>query len=235
MSAFYFECPEKKLCINAHIWTKSKFMGMSIGVNLLGDITLTVGGIPNEEDTDADQQSMNDQDEAFVSTIPKEDDEDVSDYTIVESGSLNQCVVQTDGTNTSTNAATSFVEGSSLANDSQHKSKAVPAISSVMTDSVAPSSGSKRKYRTETYCISMPSAFARSILTEPWAELGGRVNIACLESGYSAPIVFHTKVPGRDRGGVLRLSLLPVPGKDRGGVLRFSLLPVYIHLEAFAL
>ncbi|XP_020601785.1 oxysterol-binding protein-related protein 11-like isoform X2 [Orbicella faveolata] len=32
ISGFYAECPSKKLCFNAHIWTKSKFYGMSIGV-----------------------------------------------------------------------------------------------------------------------------------------------------------------------------------------------------------
>ncbi|KAJ7381190.1 hypothetical protein OS493_004790 [Desmophyllum pertusum] len=32
ISGFYAECPSKKVCFNAHIWTKSKFYGMSIGV-----------------------------------------------------------------------------------------------------------------------------------------------------------------------------------------------------------
>ncbi|KAK7063163.1 Oxysterol-binding protein-related protein 10 [Halocaridina rubra] len=91
VSAFYFECPEKKLSINAHIWTKSKFMGMSIGVNLMGDITLVVGNAK------------------------------------------------------------------------------------------------------ESYSLAMPSAFGRSILTEPWVELGGRVNISSPETGCQAAIVFHTK------------------------------------------
>lgn len=91
VSAFFFECPEKQLSINAHIWTKSKFMGMSVGVNLVGDITLVLG---------------------------------------------------------------------------------------------------KMK---ESYSLAMPSAYARSILTEPWVELGGRVNISSPESGCQAVIVFHTK------------------------------------------
>lgn len=93
MSAFFFECPEKQLSINAHIWTKSKFMGMSVGVNLVGDITLVVGGNVRE-----------------------------------------------------------------------------------------------------SYNLAMPSAYARSILTEPWVELGGRVNVSSPESGCQAVIVFHTKV-----------------------------------------
>ena len=36
MSAFYFESPEKQMYMNASIWTRSKFMGMSIGVALIG-------------------------------------------------------------------------------------------------------------------------------------------------------------------------------------------------------
>ncbi|KAK8398742.1 hypothetical protein O3P69_004086 [Scylla paramamosain] len=91
VSAFFFECPEKQLSINAHIWTKSKFMGMSVGVNLVGDITLVLGKV------------------------------------------------------------------------------------------------------RESYSLAMPSAYARSILTEPWVELGGRVNISSPESGCQAVIVFHTK------------------------------------------
>jgi hypothetical protein len=36
VSAFYFECPKHNVCINASIYTKSKFMGMSIGVVMVG-------------------------------------------------------------------------------------------------------------------------------------------------------------------------------------------------------
>lgn len=36
VSAFYFECPGKQMCMDASIYTKSKFYGMSIGVNLIG-------------------------------------------------------------------------------------------------------------------------------------------------------------------------------------------------------
>ena len=36
VSAFYFECPSKKMKMNASIYTKSKFMGMSIGVSMIG-------------------------------------------------------------------------------------------------------------------------------------------------------------------------------------------------------
>lgn len=46
----------------------------------------------------------------------------------------------------------------------------------------------------ESYSLAMPSAYARSILTDPWVELGGRVNISSPETGCQAAIVFHTKV-----------------------------------------
>ena len=135
VSAFYFECPEKKLCINAHIWTKSKFMGMSIGVNLVGDITLTVGG-------SGETSKSNSSD-----SIP----EDTDDQSITDSESV----------------YANCDSGSDVGSETAKK---------------------------ETYVLSMPSAYARNILTEPWAELGGRVSITCVESGWCAPIVFHTKV-----------------------------------------
>lgn len=36
VSAFYAECLSKRIQFNAHIWTKSKFLGMSIGVHNIG-------------------------------------------------------------------------------------------------------------------------------------------------------------------------------------------------------
>ncbi|XP_068563423.1 oxysterol-binding protein-related protein 9 isoform X3 [Cebidichthys violaceus] len=36
ISAFYAECLNQKIQFNAHIWTKSKFLGMSIGVHNIG-------------------------------------------------------------------------------------------------------------------------------------------------------------------------------------------------------
>ena len=46
----------------------------------------------------------------------------------------------------------------------------------------------------EEYEFSLPSVFARSILTVPWVELGDKVTVHCEQTGYSASIVFHTKV-----------------------------------------
>ncbi|XP_046407080.1 oxysterol-binding protein-related protein 11-like isoform X2 [Ischnura elegans] len=45
----------------------------------------------------------------------------------------------------------------------------------------------------EEYNFNLPSAYARSIISIPWIELGGKVNINCSASGFSASVVFHTK------------------------------------------
>ncbi|XP_048115964.1 oxysterol-binding protein-related protein 10 isoform X2 [Alosa alosa] len=91
VSGFYCECKERRMCVNAHVWTKSKFMGMSIGVSMVGEGALHL-----------------------------------------------------------------------LEHD-------------------------------EVYVFTLPSAYARSILTVPWVELGGKVSITCAKSGYSAAVTFHTK------------------------------------------
>ncbi|CAM4703280.1 unnamed protein product [Leuciscus chuanchicus] len=91
VSGFYCECKERRTCVNTHVWTKSKFMGMSIGVSMLGEGVLHL-----------------------------------------------------------------------LEHD-------------------------------EEYVFTLPSAYARSILTVPWVELGGKVSIGCAKSGYSATVTFHTK------------------------------------------
>ncbi|KAL8615625.1 hypothetical protein ACOMHN_026615 [Nucella lapillus] len=91
VSAFYFECPEKKVCMNASIWTKSKFMGMSIGVVMVGKLSLRL-----------------------------------------------------------------------LEHD-------------------------------EEYVFGLPSAYARSILTVPWVELGDKITLSCEKTNLTASIVFHTK------------------------------------------
>ncbi|XP_069504906.1 oxysterol-binding protein-related protein 10 isoform X2 [Ambystoma mexicanum] len=91
ISCFYCECKERRMCVNTHIWTKSKFLGMSIGVSMVGEGVLK----------------------------------------LLDHG--------------------------------------------------------------EEYVFTLPSAYARSILTIPWVELGGKVNITCAKSGYSATVTFHTK------------------------------------------
>ncbi|XP_065439616.1 oxysterol-binding protein-related protein 10 isoform X2 [Chrysemys picta bellii] len=91
VSCFYCECKEKRMCVNAHVWTKSKFMGMSIGVSMVGEGVLYL---------------------------------------------------------------------------MEHE---------------------------EEYVFTLPSAYARSILTIPWVELGGKISINCAKTGYSATVTFHTK------------------------------------------
>lgn len=91
VSAFYFECPEKQMCMNASIYTKSRFMGMSIGVQMVGKICL------------------------------------------------------------------------------------------------------KLLQHDEEYVFMMPSAYARSILTVPWAEMGDKITINCQKTNYVANVTFHTK------------------------------------------
>lgn len=46
----------------------------------------------------------------------------------------------------------------------------------------------------EEYVFGLPSAYARSILTVPWAEMGDKISITCAKTGHSAAITFHTKV-----------------------------------------
>ncbi|OXA65019.1 Oxysterol-binding protein-related protein 9 [Folsomia candida] len=49
ISAFYAEHPRKKISLNAHIWTKSKFLGLSISVQNIGHATLTLLNGPRED------------------------------------------------------------------------------------------------------------------------------------------------------------------------------------------
>ncbi|XP_072507211.1 oxysterol-binding protein-related protein 10 isoform X2 [Notamacropus eugenii] len=91
VSCFYCECKERGIFVNTHVWTKSKFMGMSIGVSLIGEGILRL--LDYEED----------------------------------------------------------------------------------------------------YVFTLPNAYARSILTIPWVELGGQVTMDCAKTGYTAQVTFHTK------------------------------------------
>lgn len=40
VSAFHVTCAQKPITLTGSLWTKSKFMGMSIGVTLVGGLTL---------------------------------------------------------------------------------------------------------------------------------------------------------------------------------------------------
>ena len=40
ISAFFAESADGRILLNASIWTRSKFMGMSVGVTLIGKVTV---------------------------------------------------------------------------------------------------------------------------------------------------------------------------------------------------
>lgn len=42
VSAFYAEHPKKRISFSAHVWTKSKFLGLSIGVHNIGQGVVTL-------------------------------------------------------------------------------------------------------------------------------------------------------------------------------------------------
>ncbi|KAK2161827.1 hypothetical protein NP493_1555g00006 [Ridgeia piscesae] len=45
----------------------------------------------------------------------------------------------------------------------------------------------------EEYIMTFPNAYGRSILTVPWIELGGKIEITCAKTGYHATVDFLTK------------------------------------------
>ena len=63
------------------------------------------------------------------------------------------------------------------------------------------------------------SAYARSILTTPWVELGDRVTICCPQSGYNAAVTFHTKP---FYGGTLHKITGEVKGPDGQSIVWFA-------------
>ncbi|KAI8117469.1 hypothetical protein FF38_13358 [Lucilia cuprina] len=91
ISAFYAEHFNKKITFSAHVWTKSKFLGLSVGVHNIGEGVVT----------------------------------------LVDRG--------------------------------------------------------------EEYIVTFPNGYGRSILTIPWIELGGSVEIKCPQTGYYAQVEFLTK------------------------------------------
>jgi len=48
ISAFYVECFSKRISLDGYIWTKSKFLGLSIGVHMIGQAVLSV--LDHDED-----------------------------------------------------------------------------------------------------------------------------------------------------------------------------------------
>jgi len=52
----------------------------------------------------------------------------------------------------------------------------------------------KLEQYNEEYVITLPNFYTRSIVTNPWVELGDDCFIVCLDTGYSASIHFELKV-----------------------------------------
>ena len=48
VSAFYAENFDKRICFDGYIWTKSKFLGLSIGVHMIGQGVVTL--LDHDED-----------------------------------------------------------------------------------------------------------------------------------------------------------------------------------------
>jgi len=48
VSAFYAECQQKRISLDGYIWTKSKFLGLSIGVHMIGQAVISL--LDYEED-----------------------------------------------------------------------------------------------------------------------------------------------------------------------------------------
>uniref|UniRef100_A0A3Q0KQV2 Putative oxysterol-binding protein n=1 Tax=Schistosoma mansoni TaxID=6183 RepID=A0A3Q0KQV2_SCHMA len=55
------------------------------------------------------------------------------------------------------------------------------------------------EHSDEEYHFSLPTAYARSILTVPWVEFGDKVSVTCPQTGYSAVITFLTKPHYEDK------------------------------------
>ena len=48
VSAFYAECQQKRISVDGYIWTKSKFLGLSIGVHMIGQAVISL--LDHDED-----------------------------------------------------------------------------------------------------------------------------------------------------------------------------------------
>lgn len=79
-----------------------------------------------------------------------------------------------------------------VASKEEFKNTCLPSLSLSLTPFICPGCLYLLEH-DEEYTFTLPCAYARSILTVPWVELGGKVNINCAKSGYSAVITFQTK------------------------------------------
>ncbi|KAH8305167.1 hypothetical protein KR018_003014, partial [Drosophila ironensis] len=130
ISAFYAEHYNKKITFAAHVWTKSKFLGLSIGVHNIGEGVVT------------------------------------------------------------------------------------------LVD------------RSEEYIVTFPNGYGRSILTVPWIELGGSVEIKCPQTGYYANVEFLTKpFYGGKRNKVTAEVIAPQTNRRNRNILKVLLCQVYAPSE----
>lgn len=60
----------------------------------------------------------------------------------------------------------------------------------------------------EDYVVTFPSAYGRSIMSTPWIELGGKVEIRCDKTQYRAEIEFLTKPIFRGKAHQIQGKLL---------------------------
>lgn len=63
----------------------------------------------------------------------------------------------------------------------------------------------KLENHNEEYRMTLPSFYARSIITKPWIELGGPCGISCAQTGCQASVEFILKV-NKQNNKVLKLS-----------------------------
>eukprot|EP00794_Sanderia_malayensis_P007857 gene7857-8707_t len=81
ISAFYAECFNKRVCFDSYIWTKSKFLGLSIGVNMVGQGTAYIL----------------DHDEEYVMTFPNGYGRSILTVPWVELGGKTEIICQKTG------------------------------------------------------------------------------------------------------------------------------------------
>ncbi|CAH8855087.1 unnamed protein product [Trichobilharzia szidati] len=76
------------------------------------------------------------------------------------------------------------------------------------------------EHNNEEYHFSLPTIYARSILTVPWVEFGDKVSITCPQTNYSATVTFLTKPHYGDKlhrisGEIYEVSNFSQTGSDR--------------------
>ena len=169
VSGFYAECLPKRMYVNGSIYTKSKFLGLSLGVHNIGSglliflQPLAISFIPSLSRPSSRPLSL---------SLPLYLSLPFSPF-IPASLHLSFPLVLTP----------SFL----LPSLSLPLSCLPPPLSLFLVRLFLMDYG-------EEYSVNLPNGYARSILTIPWFELGGKCHIECKQNGYSADVEFHCKV-----------------------------------------